>query len=381
MSYQPLAGVRVLDLTRLLPGAIAARKLAYLGAEVVKIEEPDRGDYLRTIPPMYDNDESFMHKLLNRGKRSVALDLKTESGRSTFNDLAGHADAILEVSRPGRFREIGIDFARLREAHPQLVVCSITGFGQTGPLASLASHGMNMDCLAGSAPFERDGEDGWSLGRSVFASIAVELGGVNAALATTAAILHARSTGEGTWIDASCWDAAVEANRLAIAHKLATGTDVVAVADLGPLYAVYQCRDGGLVLLCAIEHKFWKRFCEGVSRPHLTERWRGDGEVDFGLDAALSAELRAIFAEEDAEVWQTRFHDWDIPGSRLLSIDEVLEHPHLEARQMVAGDEGFPSVLDPIRWADGTRPGADARPARPLGADTSEVLAEWLGVG
>lgn len=380
MSYQPLAGVRVLDLTRLLPGAIAARKLAFLGADVVKVEEPDRGDYLRTIPPMYDNDDSFMHKLLNRGKRSIALDLKSESDRRTFDALAQEADAILEVSRPGRFRELGIDFARMRQARPELVVCSVTGFGQTGPLASLASHGMNMDCLAGSAPFERDGEDGWSLGRSVFASIAVELGGVNAALATTAAILHARATGEGTWIDASCWDAAVEANRLAIAHKLATGTNVVAVADLGPLYAVYQCRDGGLVLLCAIEHKFWSRFCDGVSRPDLTERWRGNGEVDFGLDAALSAELRAIFVEDDAEVWQRRFHDWDIPGSRLLSIDEVLEHPHFEARQMVACDDDFPSVLDPVRWADGTRPGTDARPARPLGADTNDIMAEWLGV-
>lgn len=380
MSYQPLAGVRVLDLTRLLPGAIAARKLAYLGADVVKIEEPDRGDYLRTIPPMYDEEESFMHKLLNRGKRSVALDLKTESGRSTFNDLAGQADAILEVSRPGRFREIGIDFAQLREARPQLVVCSITGFGQTGPLASLASHGMNMDCLAGSAPFEADGEGGWSLGRSVFASLAVELGGVNAALATTAAILHARSTGEGTWIDASCWDAAVEANRLAIAHKLVTGTEVVAVADLGPLYAVYQCSDGGLVLLCAIEQKFWKRFCDGVSRPDLMERWRGDGEVDFGLDAALGAELRSIFMGEDAEEWQRRFHDWDIPGSRLLTIDEVLEHPHLEAREIVAREDDFPSVLDPVRWSDGTRPGTSARPASPLGADTTDVLEEWLGV-
>jgi crotonobetainyl-CoA:carnitine CoA-transferase CaiB-like acyl-CoA transferase len=377
MTYAPLAGLRVLDISRLYPGALATQKLADLGADVVKFEEPGRGDYIRTIPPVV-GDKGILHLLLDRGKRSVAADLKSSEGLALFGRLASVADVIVESARPGRYLEMGIDFAQMRRARPALVVCSVSGFGQTGPLAPLASHGMNMDALAGvliSSEFQ---------GRKRFVtlgfSIGVEMGAVNAALGVAAAVFGARATGQGAWIDASCWDGAVEIQRMSVGGHLGAGAPL-GPRDPRPLYDLYECSDGRLVLFCAIERKFWESFCRGVGREDLIGAWNGV-DVDFG-SAELRGHLEKIFITETAAEWEKRFGAWDIPGSSVLELADVLSHPHLAARDIVRRRPGeAPFIANPLRSNDdGTRPGDDATPPPELGAHTEEVIREWLEEG
>jgi alpha-methylacyl-CoA racemase len=383
---RPLQDVRVLDLTRLLAGATATRKLADLGAEVVKVEEPGRGDYLRTIPPFVEG-EGLMHRVLNRGKKSVALDYRTEEGRATLDRLALAADVLVEVSRPGRLAEFGIDLADLRRRHPALVICSVSAYGQTGPLASLPAHGMNMDAYAGWVS-----TDPWNgrrrIASGIFTSVAVELGGLNAAIGILAALLEARTTGRGTWIEVSCWDAAVEATRLRLAHLGATGSDLFDVRELGPLYDVYEAGDGKLILFGALERKFWERFCAGVERPDLASRWNGGGAVQFEDDDELRAALDGIFAECPAGEWIERFIAWEVPGAEILPPGEVLEHPHFRARHLIddprhedpRGNDAVPSILDPVVCVETqARPGTGAPPSPALGEHTDEVMKAWLG--
>ena len=380
---KPLAGVRVLDLTRLLAGATATRKLADLGAEVVKVEEPGRGDYLRTIPPYVDG-EGLMHRVLNRGKKSIALDYRTPDGRATLDRLALAADVLVEVSRPGRLAEFGIDLADLRRRHPRLVVCSVSAYGQTGPLATLPAHGMNMDAFAGWV--STDPHQGRRrIASGIFTSVAVELGGLNGAIGILAALLEARSTGQGAWLEISCWDAAVEATRLRLAHLGATGEDLFDVRELGPLYDVYVAGDGREVLFGALESKFWERFCAGVGRPDLAARWKGNGAVQFEGDDDVRRELDAIFATAPAAEWIERFTAWEVPGAEILHPRDVLEHPHFAARGLrdeTPGDDPVPSILDPVVWVETqTRPGTGAAPSPALGEHTDEILKAWLEGG
>jgi alpha-methylacyl-CoA racemase len=372
MGYRPLDGVRVLDISRLYPGALATKRLADMGADVVKVEEPGRGDYIRTIPPLVDG-KGVLHVLLDPGKRSIALDLKKPEGLDTFLSLVAVTDIVVESARPGRYLEMGIDFRELRRRRPELVVCSVSGFGQTGPLAPLASHGMNMDALSGTLILAD-----WK-GRKRFISlgfsIGVEVGALNAAFAIAAAVYGAKTRGQGVWIDASCWDGALEAQRMPIGAHVAIG-EPLGPKEPRPLYDLYETSDGKLMLFCAIERKFWESFCRGVGRPDLIGRWEG-ADVDFG-DASLRSDLEEIFVQRSAAQWEKHFFDWDIPGSVVLPIGEVLAHPHAAARGLVRGDGG-PLVASPLRWHDlGVRPGDDAPPPPELGEHTDEVLHQWL---
>jgi len=374
MRYRPLEGIRILDISRLYPGALATKKLADLGADVVKVEEPGRGDYIRTIPPLVGG-KGVLHMLLDPGKRSVALNLNRPDDLATFHRLAWAADVIVESARPGRWGEIGVDLAELRRRRRELVVCSVSGFGQTGPLAPLPSHGMNMDALSGILILAD-----WK-GRQRFISlgfsIGVEMGASNAALGIAAAIYGAKTNGEGVWIDASCWDGAVETQRMPIAAHVGAGAPIGELHDPGALYDLYETVDGKLVLFCAIERKFWESFCGGVARPDLAARWSG-ADVDFG-DTSLREELEKIFVTKTAAEWEKHFFEWDVPGSAVLRISEVLEHPHTAARALVGGD-GKPLVSNPLRWHDlGERPGDEFTEPPGLGEHTEEVLNEWLG--
>lgn len=369
-----LGGIRVLDLSRLIPGGLATKRLVELGAEVVKIEEPGRGDYLRSIPPFVDG-EGIMDRALNAGKLSVELDLKTQGGRDLLAALARVADVIVEVSRPGRFLEMGVDFEAMCRDRPQLVICSVSGFGQHGPLSRLPSHGMNIDAAAGCAEVDLSSETPRIATRN-FVSLGAELGGVNAALAIVAALFSARSTGRGAWIDASCWDAAVEANRVAFAHLRATDEPLHQIGDMGPLYDVYETKDGEHILFAAIEKRFWDNFCDEVGRDDLKARWRAEGaEVDFGLDAGLRQEIAALIAARTVAEWEAIFLGADVPGSQVRELKDVLSHAHFHERGLASANGGLAS---PVALRDGSRFGAELRRAPALGQDTEDVLTRWL---
>ena len=378
-NYRPLAGVKVLDIGVLIPPALTSLKLAALGADVVKVERPGSGDRLRHIPPFGPDGESPQHKPQDRGKRSIAIDLKSKEGKALFYELARKADVIVENQMPGTWLKLGIDFAALRKERPALIVCSITGFGQTGPFAQLPSHGLNMDALADCLPLEwRDGQPrvGW-----VFTSWGNELGSTNAAMAVCAAVANVRAGGEGAWIDLSCWDAMVEAHRTEISMSLRSGESYNEHNNKrGPIYDTYLSRDGKPVLIGALEQKFWANFCRGIGREDLLHH-HGGAQIEFGAeDDGLHRELVAIFAREDATEWERRFVAWDCPGCVVLQIDDVMKHPHFAARGIAEGAPGeWPNVTSAVRWHHtGERAGSGARPAPAVDADRKSILDSWL---
>lgn len=381
-TYQPLRGVRVLDIGILLPAALTSVKLVALGADVVKVELPGVGDRLRYAPNFAPDGTSAQHMTQNRGKRSIALDLRRSEDKALFLQLAVKADVIVENQLPGFWAKQGIDFAAMREARPALIVCSVTGFGQTGPLARLPAHGLNMDAIADGVNLTwKDGVPklGWS-----FCSWGTEIGADHAGMAICAALLEVERSGQGAWIDISCWDALVEAHRAELALNTLTrrrfsGHDTV----LGALYNTYLSRDGKPVLLGALEPKFWRNFCNGVGREDLIEQ-HGGGEMEFGEDNdLLERELRSIFASADAEEWDRRFVAWDCPGGTVLEIPEVMELPHFEARGIVEGEAGsWPNVASPIRWHHvEERAGSGMANPSEIDGDRESILRDWLESG
>ena len=379
MSYRPLEGVRVLDLGRLIPPALTTQRLAAMGADVVKVETPGRGDYIDRVPPIVAGHSS-VHMTHNAGKRSIHLSLNEPADRDVFFDLVAVADVIVENARPGAWHAVGVDFAVLRREYPRLVVCSVTGFGQTGPWAGLASHGLTMDALADAVNIETtDGAPhiGW-----VYTSWASELGAHHAAMAICAALVAVRGGGEGAWIDVSCWDAAIESHRTEVAADMAAGVPFSNHGNrFGAIYEVYTAKDGKLVMLAALEPKFWKQFCRKVGREDLLELG-GSDEIDYGAEnPRLHAELAKIFAADTSAVWHQRFVDWGVPGARVLDVSEAIRTDHFSARGIVEprGAGNYPVVTTPIRWHDyGCRAGTGLQPPPYHGANTDEVIDEWL---
>ncbi len=372
----------MLELASLLSGPLLTRKLGHLGAEVVKVEAPS-GDSVRTFPP-HEDGHSLIYEAANRGKKSVVLDLRAEGDRDTFLELASVADAIVESYRPGALAKLGINWATLREQRPDLVICSLTGFGQDGPLAQLPAHGMNIESLAGCAAVTKVD------GQHVFASDyawALELGALHGALATSTAVLHAKATGQGAWLDVSCWDAGVEAQRWVLYPMLA-GHDPNGLAGKhGPGHSIYEASDGGLVALLLLEQKFWAIFCTNVGREDLIGSFRADDFYE-GTDSPegerLRKELASIVASAPASEWLARFAAWGVTGCHILTPADVVAHPHLAARQLVgtSAETGLPWIAEPVRnMDDEVRLGFDGPGAPRLGADTDDVLERWLGGG
>jgi alpha-methylacyl-CoA racemase len=380
MSYQPLAGVKVLDLGILMPAALTSGKLAALGAEVVKVEQPPNGDRLRVIPPIGDDGESPQHMSQSWGKRSIGLDVRDPEDRAVILALARRADIIVENQLAGFWAGQGIDFAALRQERPALIVCSVTGFGQTGPWASLPSHGLNMDALADALPVEW--EDGQPHRGRTFTSWGNELGTAFAGMAIVAALVAVRTTGEGAWIDVSCWDALVEAHRADIAiTERAKRSPMQRMGRRQSLYDTYLSDDGVPVLLGALEPKFWKRFCENIGRADLIGRHTGAALAFGDNDDDLRAELEKEFGKATAAEWLQRFIDWDVPGGPVLDVPQIMATDHFAARRITEGEGGeWPNVTTAIRWHHtGERAGAGLGPPPKFDQHREEVLRDWLG--
>jgi crotonobetainyl-CoA:carnitine CoA-transferase CaiB-like acyl-CoA transferase len=374
----PLDGIRVLDLSRLLPGGFCSLLLADFGAEVTKIEDTGAGDYVRWAPPAFegaeDSAKGALFVALNRGKRSVRLDLKTDGGREALLRLVGDHDVLLESFRPGVLDRLGLGWERLREANPGLVLCAITGYGQTGPNVSRSGHDLNYLGLNGVLALSGDAG-----GPPVQAGAQIaDLGGgaLMAAFGILAALRHRDATGEGQVVDVSMFDGALSWLAMVAARVFAAGERPRRGAELlgGSVvcYRPYACRDGW-VTLGALEPKFWAAFCAGVGRPDLTERqFERPG-------SATHAEVEAIFAARTRAEWASFAAEHDCCLEPVLELDEALESELVRAREMVIAFEqpgagrveglGFPVKLS-------ATPGAVRRPAPALGEHTDEVLRE-----
>jgi crotonobetainyl-CoA:carnitine CoA-transferase CaiB-like acyl-CoA transferase len=373
----PLEGIRVLDLSRLLPGGFCSLLLADYGAEVLKVEDTGMGDYVRWSPPFYegadDSAKSALYLALNRGKRSIRLNLKEERGREVLLRLARDHDVMLESFRPGVLDRLGVGYERLREENPGLVYCAITGYGQDGPLRDRSGHDMNYLGLVGLLGLtgERDGPPVQAGGQ-----IADIGGGAQmAAFAILAALRERDRSGEGQLVDVSMSDGALSWLALVAGQYLCDGEPPrrggLPLAGGIVCYRPYACSDGW-VTLGALEPKFWQAWCRGVGREDLIER-------QFerpGSDA--HAEVERIFLERTREEWRLFASEHDCCLEPVLELDEALDSELVREREMVVELEQ-PGADRPVRQLGppvklSRTPGGPQGPGPALGEHTDEVL-------
>jgi crotonobetainyl-CoA:carnitine CoA-transferase CaiB-like acyl-CoA transferase len=362
--FQALGGVRVLDLTRLLPGAVASMMLVDLGADVIKVEDPNGGDYARWMEPQIDG-QSVYFRANNRGKRSMILNLKHVDGASVLRQMVHTCDVLIEGFRPGVMLRLGVDYARLKTINPRLVYCSLTGWGQTGPYAQASGHDLNYVSEAGLI-------DAAGHPQSIGAQVA-DMGGAYIAVAGILAGLFQRErTGEGTYVDCSLSESALPFNLYNWTEATVTGAGSGQGHLTGALacYHVYTSADGIAVSLAALEPKFWQAFCEAVDRPAWIPL-----HTDPSAQPTLKAELATLFASRTADQWHTRLARADCCFNVVRRVSDVHHSPQYQSRGMLGlADDGTPWMRSPIHLSS-NRPTLD--PAIPgYGQHTREILLE-----
>ena len=329
---QALEGIRVLDLSRMLPGPYASMMLGDLGAEVIKVEETSVGDPTRHSPPLIGT-ESAAFLQVNRNKKSIALDLKKTQARDIFLKLARASDVVLEQFRPGVVDRLGISYEAVKEVNPQIVYCSLTGFGQTGPHRSRSGHDLNYLALAGVLGLTTD-----ERGKPVIPGVQVAdlAGGMIAAFAILAALMARSRTGRGQYVDVSMFDVMLSMLPVPAAHHFAGKTIEVggkyALSGAYPFYNVYETSDGKFMTLGALEPKFWANFCNRVGREDLIARQFDAGESR----RELFEEVRAIFKSKTQSEWVELMRDADCCAEPALSMAEAFEHEQTRAREMIS---------------------------------------------
>lgn len=388
----PLAGVRVVDVSMLGPGALTTH-LADLGADVIKVEPPG-GEYVRRMVWPFIEGVSLLHWHISRGKRSVELDLRTEAGVEVFRDLVRGADAVVEAMRPGALDRRGLGFAALRELNPRIVMCSISGYGATGPYRDLPSHGIAYDTWAGVVTPAVD-QDGFTY-LPEHASIGIHAGPLYGALGLVAAVLAARETGHGSHVEVGQADAAaamdwlrsetyrayerpedeVTGNPVDDYERRTPGTG--GMAD-GVRYQLYRSADGH-VLFMASERKFWRNFCAGVGRMDLYERRPGAEFADHARgDVATRAELTKIFEARTTAEWIRFAGEHDTTIAPVNTPRSIVDDPQFADRLpwLPAETFGIDELPFPVRF-DGSNPRPRGRAPSP-GEHAAEVLHGVLG--
>jgi alpha-methylacyl-CoA racemase len=360
----PLKGLRVLDLTRLLPGAFATLMLAEMGAEVVKIEDPNGGDPTRTLPPLV-NGRGLYDLLLNRGKKSVALDLRRPESQATLNRLLATADIVIESFRPRTAKKLGVAGPDVRARHPRIIHCAITGYGQTGPYAELPGHDLNYVSVSGLLSADRP--DPTLLPRMFIADVGG--GAMSAVIGVLAALVGRGRTGEGATIDISMQEAALYWVMLPAARDLVDGgqdaVDELPTFGKHACYNVYRTKDDQLVALGALEPKFWQAFCRATGRADLAHRHLSD-PID---QQALIADVRHVFAARSRAEWLRLFEEADGCLSPVNTPHDALVDPHIVARGTVISTSVGRAIRPPFLSHV-----PELRPAPEVGQDTEAVL-------
>lgn len=368
---RPLEGIRILDLSRLLPGPYCTMLLADLGAEVIKIETPGLGDYMRLIPPFIqrpgsDDAIGAAFIMVNRNKKSVALNFRNARGKKVLMRLARTADVILETFRPGAVDRWGIGYEAMHAVNPRMVYCSLSGYGQAGPLQNRAGHDLNYIARAGILA-ANGAPGGPPLPPAI--QVADLGGGMLAAISILAALIGRGKTGEGQFLDVSLFDAALSWAGTMIGSAFAAGQEIkpgrLQLNGGMACYNVYETHDGQYLTLGAIEPHFWAAFCKAVDRDDLSDR---------AYDATAVPEVAAIFKTRSRAEWLELFKTMDACVEPVRDFGEVLSDPHLQHRGLihpidVAGLGPVPQVGSVFVFA--------ANPATPppqLGQHTQEVL-------
>ncbi len=388
----PLAGIRILDCSILGSGGVAS-PFADLGADVIKVESPS-GDYIRQMTWPIIEEVSLMHYHLNRGKKSLVLDLRTDEGREIFLELAKKADAVIEGMRPGSLAKRGVGFDDLKAVNPKIVFCNISGYGASGPYQNMPAHGIAFDTWAGVVSPAYD-EDGFCY-IPEHVSVGINAGPVVGALGILAGIIRARDTGQGCNMEFGQSDAAayfdwyrseshmayrrpedvVTGNKADGYKRRAVGT---AGMKVGVRYQMYESSDGH-ILFMASEQAFWKNFCEGVGRMELFEKWPGSKYADHAAgNTELRKELREIFKTKTSQEWLTFSVDKNTPIAPVNTPENIVDDPQFKDRFTLLPHEkhGAEMIPFPIQF-EGEEIDAPCK-APTLGQDSEKVLAETLG--
>jgi alpha-methylacyl-CoA racemase len=379
-SVQPLAGVKVLDFSTLLPGPMAGLMLAEAGAEVVKIERPGVGEELRHYEPKWGRD-AISFALLNRGKKSLAIDLKDLRQVALLEPLIREADVLIEQFRPGVMDRLGLGYRAVSAINPRLVYCSITGYGQTGPKAGTAGHDLNYLGDAGLLSLSMGDPERPTVPPVLAADLAG--GSYPAVVNILLALIQRERSGRGSHLDIAMTENLFMLMTWAMGQGLATGRWPASGSELltggSPRYQIYPTADGRHVAVGALEQKFWDTFCDLIDLP---EPWRDDRRDP----AATIAEVRRIIAAGTADEWKRRFYDIDCCCSIVRTLHEALAEPHFAMRglfsHVLENEDGERTQAVPVAVAPQFRaePGK-AKRAPTLGAHNDELLNPSTGSG
>jgi crotonobetainyl-CoA:carnitine CoA-transferase CaiB-like acyl-CoA transferase len=389
----PLHGIRIIECSALGPAAITM-PLVDLGAEVIKVEPP-AGDYIREMTWPIVEGVSLMHLHINRGKRSIVMDLRNDEDVAIFKALAGTADVVVEAMRPGGLARRGVGYEQLREINPKIVFCTISGYGMTGPYQNLPAHGIAFDTWAGIVSPQVNA-DGFAY-LPEHASMGIHAGPLFGALGILAAVLRARTTGEGSFLEIAQSDAAaamdwyrsetwkayerpeseVTGNKADNYERREPGT---AGMVEGVRYQVYEAKDGRYVLFMASEQAFWKNFCEAVDRMDMFERWPGSKFADHARNnLEMRHQLRDIFRTRTAEEWIDFGVTANVPISPVNSPQTIAEDPQFNDRFHWFSREqlGAEQLPTPLKFVGEELPTPTHAPT--VGEHTEAVVRDLLG--
>lgn len=374
---QPLSGIRILDLSRLLPGAYASQMMADFGADVIKVEEPGTGDYGRFMPPHGPGGMSLYFVAINRNKRSITINLKTEQGREIFQRMVRQADVVLESFRPGVMERLGLGYEQLKELHPGIIYCAISGYGQDGPYRLRAGHDLNYAGYAGLLHYNRSSYGEPAMPPTQLGDLAG--GSYMAIIGILTAIVGRTQTGVGRKIDVSMTEGVMSLLPLVTTTYLNTGKAPRpghSSLDGGlPCYNIYETKDGKHVTLAALEPKFWHTFCTHVGHLELLPFHMpvGPGEREQAMDM-----LRAIFKTRTRDEWVAELGETDACIGPVYSVDEALNDPHTQTRGISvssgAGTETFQTLPSFPRISENEYEQRYAPPT--IGEHTADLLHE-----
>ncbi len=359
---QPLAGVRVLDLTRLLPGGLCTMMLADLGAEIIKVEDPNGGDYARWMGPQIDGQSVFF-RMNNRNKKSIILNLKESDGQAMLKKLVENADVLVEGFRPGVMARLNCDYETLKKINTKLVYCALSGWGADGPYAQSGNHDLNYVSSAGLTGFMENPQ--------VMGGQVADIGGAYIGVAgILAGLYRAATTGEGGFVDTSLAESALPfaMYNWVEAKTMHTQPGKGVLSGGIACYRVYETKDGRHVSLGALEDKFWRNFCNAVARPDLI-----DGYLDPDEQDTLIQTVSGIFKSKTLAEWNAHLGAVDCCYSPVKTSDEIENDPQLQARGMLGTfDDGTAWMRSPIRISDSTAEISNIVPD--YGEHTDEIL-------
>lgn len=373
MSSLPLNGIRILDLSRLLPGPLATQMLGDMGAEIIKVEDFSSPDYIRFFPP-FVGDDSALYLSLNRNKKSLSLNLKTEEGKNIFLELMKTADMVVEQFRPGILDKMGMGYARAKEVNPKIIYVSITGYGQSGPYAQKAGHDLNYIAMSGVLANTGNKEKPVIPGVQI-ADVSGSYAAVNGCLA---ALFQREKTGEGQHVDISMSDSAMPFATLIHAQAWAENKNVergnFQLSGALVSYNVYETSDNKFVALGALEPKFWKAFCLAVNQPQWENRLFATSEEI----QQLKNDVVALFKSKTRKQWEEFSEQHDVCLSPVLDTNELQNNPHLLARKMIVQSEmenrKWNTIGPVVKFSES---GTELfNPAPKLGQHTQQILKE-----